>query len=128
MNGIYAFCGVAVCLACIGAVIKQLKQDWLPIYSAACAVVCGAYVFTLVTPVVKYVSELTADTVLPRFFSLLIKTVGVSLLCGAASDICRACGENSLASAVEGAGRALMVLLSLPVVGYLLEAAVQLMD
>lgn len=128
MNGIYAFCGVAVCLACIGAVIKQLKQDWLPIYSATCAVVCGAYVFTLVMPVVKYVSELTADTVLPRFFSLLIKAVGVSLLCGAASDICRACGENSLASAVEGAGRALMVLLSLPVVGYLLEAAVQLMD
>lgn len=128
MSGIYAFCGAVVCLACIGAVIRQLKQDWLPIYSAACAVVCGVYLFTLVTPVVKYVSELAADTVLPRFFSLLIKSVGVSLLCGAASDICRACGETSLASAVESAGRALMVLLSLPVVGYLLEAAVQLTD
>lgn len=128
MSGIYGFCGVAVCLACIGAVIRQLKQDWLPIYSAACAAVCGAYLFTLVTPVVKYVSELAADTVLPRFFSLLIKTVGVSLLCGVASDICRACGENSLASAVESAGKALMVLLSLPVVSYILESAVQLMN
>ncbi len=127
MNGIYTFCGVAVCLACFGVVIKQLKSDYLPLYSAACALVCGAYLITLITPIVKYVEELVQSTVLPQFFSLLLKALGVSLLCGAAADICRACGENTLASGVESAGKALIMLLSLPVVSYLLEAAVQLM-
>ncbi len=126
MNSLYTFCGVAVCLACFGVVLKQLKPDFLPIYSAACAVVCGGYLFALVSPIVKYVTELTENTALPQFFTLLIKALGVSLLCGAASDICRACGEATLASGVESAGRALIVLLSLPVVSYLLETAVGL--
>lgn len=127
MNGIFTFCGLAVCLACFGVVIKQLKPDYLPVYSAACAVVCFAYLLTLITPIVKYAAGLMENTVLPQFFSLLLKALGVSLLCGAAADICRACGEGALASGVESAGKALIVLLSLPVIGYLLESAVGLM-
>lgn len=126
MNGIYSFCGVAVCLACIGAVIKQLKADYLPIYAVACSVVCGAYLLALVTPIVKYVTDLMENALLPQFFTLLIKSVGVALLCGAAADLCRACGENGLAAGVESAGKLVILLISLPVVGYLLEAALQL--
>ena len=125
MSGIYTFCGAAVCLACIGAVLKRLKPDFLPVYSACCAVVCGAYLFTLIAPIDEYAKELTQSTVLPQFFSLLLTAVGISLLCGAASEICRACGENGLASGVESAGKALIMLLSLPVVRYLLKAALQ---
>lgn len=127
MNGIYAFCGAAVCLACFGVVLKQLKPDFLPVYSAACAVVCGAYLLSVAAPVVKYVSQLVQSTALPQFFSLLLKALGVSLLCGAAADICRACGETTLAGGVESAGKAIIILLSLPVVSYLLESAVALM-
>lgn len=128
MNGIYAFCGAAVCLACFAAVVKQLKPDIFPLYAAACALGCGAYLLTLVTPVVKYISKLSESAAVPGFLSLLIKALGVSLICGAAADICRACGESSLASGVESAGRALIVLLSLPVVGYILETAAGLIS
>lgn len=126
MNGIYTFCGVAVCLACFSAVIKQLKADYLPIYTAACSVVCGAYLVSLVSPVIKYVTSLMENALLPQFFALLLKSVGVAVLCGVAADVCRACGENAIASGVEGAGKVVIVLISLPVVSYLLEAALQL--
>lgn len=126
LGGICGFCGVAVCLACIGAVLKHLKPDFLPAYSACCAIFCGAYLVALAAPAARYVKGLAENTALPKFFALLLKAVGVSLLCGVAADICRACGESALASGVESAGKALIVLLSLPVVSYLLEAALQL--
>lgn len=126
MNGIYSFLGVSVCLSCLGAVLKQLKPAFFPFYSVACTVVCGGYIISLLAPVAAYVKQLTESTALPAFFSTLFKAVGVSLLCSAVSEICKACGETGLAGGVESAGKAVILLLSLPVVKYLLEAATQL--
>lgn len=126
MNGIYSFLGICMCLACLGAVLRQLKPSFFPFYTVGCVVLCGVYLVSLLTPVVSYVRELTESTALPSFFGVLFKAVGVSLLSTAASEICTACGENSLAKGVEGAGKAVILLLSLPVVKYLLESALQL--
>lgn len=126
MNGLYTFIGMAVCFACIGAVLKQLKPDLFTVYSACVAVVTGGYLISLLAPVVDYVKQLTDQTALPAFFGLLYKAVGVSLLCGVGAELCRACGESTLAAGVESVGKAAILLLSLPVVRYLLEAAVQL--
>jgi len=126
MSGLFTFVGAAVCFACMGVLIKQLKPELLPLYAVACAVVSGTYIISLLAPVISYVKALGEKTELPAFFGLLFKAVGVSLLCGTAADICRACGEGSLANGVESAGKAVIVLLSLPVVKYLLDAAIQL--
>lgn len=123
MKGLYSFLGVAVCLACLGAVIKQLKPAFFTVYSVAALVVCFGYLAVLFAPVADYIKELTASTDVPQFFSLLFKAVGVSFLCSIASELCKACGETSLAGAVESAGKIVIMLLSLPVLKYLLEAA-----
>lgn len=126
MNGIYSFLGVAVCLACMGAVLKQLKPAAFPFYAVACTLVCGGYLISVLSPVTAYIKQLTEATALPSFFSLLFKAVGVSLLCSLASEICKGCGETGLASGVESAGKAVILLLSLPVVKYLLDSALGL--
>ncbi|MBQ3081313.1 MAG: hypothetical protein IJC49_02555 [Clostridia bacterium] len=126
MNGIYAFLGVSLCLACLGAVLRQLKPTVFPFYTVGCVVICGAYLLSLLAPLISYVKELTESTAIPSFFALLFKAVGVSLLCSVASEICSACGETSLAKGVESAGKAVILILSLPVVKYLLESALQL--
>lgn len=128
MNGLYTFLGVAVCLACMGAVLKQLKPLVFPFYAVACTVVCGAYLISLLSPVTAYIKQLADATALPSFFSLLFKAVGVSLLCSLASEICKGCGETGLASGVESAGKAAVLILSLPVVKYLLDSALGLVS
>jgi len=126
MKGLYSFLGVTVCLACLGAVIKQLKPAFFTVYSLAAVLVCFGYLAVLFAPVADYIKELTVSTGMPEFFSLLFKAVGVSFLCSVAAELCRACGEASLAGTVESAGRIVIMLLSLPVLKYLLEAAVSL--
>ncbi len=122
MNTLYGFCGLAFCFACLGVVLKQLGVSVTAAYKAAAALCLGFYMLSLVTPVVDFVKSLTEKSELSVFFSVPIKALGVALLCSLAADICRDCDETTLASCVETAGKAMILLLSLPLAQYLLEA------
>ncbi len=126
MNALYTFLGLVLCLACLGAVIKQLKPSVFSAYSVACIVVSVGYLLNLLSPLFSFAKELTENSLMPQFFTLLYKAVGVSLICGVASEICKAMGEDSLAKGVESAGKGVILLLSLPVVRYLLDSALSL--
>ncbi len=126
MSALYTFIGLALCFACLGAVIKQLKPSVFSVYAAACVVICGAYLVNLLTPVFSFVKELTENSLMPQFFTLLYKAVGISLISTAASEICKSMGEDTLARGVESAGKGVILLLSLPVVRYLLDFAISL--
>ncbi len=56
-----------------------------------------------------------------EFFSVIIKVTGVVYLIQFAADICRDCGETAMAGKVELAGRAIILVLCLPVIGSILE-------
>ena len=58
-----------------------------------------------------------------RAFSLMLKALGVALLSKLCADICRDCGESTLASGVEGVGRAAIFSLALPVISEIIEYA-----
>ena len=57
----------------------------------------------------------------------MLKALAISFCCRMSAEICRDCGEASLASRVEAAGKAGIVLLSLPIVKQLLEIAKDMM-
>lgn len=123
MNGMLGFCGAVLCFACLGTVLKQLRPDFLPVFAACGGVAVASYVLYMLIPVGEFVETLSGFSGLPDYFGVLIKAVGISLLCGIAADICRDLGENTLAGGVESGGKAAIIVLSLPVVEYLLKAA-----
>lgn len=123
MNSIIQLCGVALCAVCLGGVIKQLKADFFPVFATCSGVVFAGYIIYTLIPVGELIKVLEDTADLGAVFALLIKAVGISLLCGIASDICRDFGENTLANGVENAGKAAIIVLSLPVVKYLLQGA-----
>ncbi len=127
MNGIYQLCALALCFTCLGTVVAKLHPDMMPLYKTAVGVVCMLYLVSMLEPVADYIKRLTGDSALPSFFSVLIKSVGIALLCGSAADICRDCGDTALGAKVETAGKAMIILLSLPVLKYLLDSATSLM-
>lgn len=119
---IYTVCAAAVCFACIGSVIKETKKDYLPLFVCACGLALGGYIVSCFIPITEYLKSLVNENG-GEHFEILFKAVGVSLICRIASDICRDCGESSLASKVELAGKLSIVALSLPLVKFLLETS-----
>jgi len=123
MNSLYTFCGAVLCFACLAAVIKQLRPEFFPVFAAGCGVASALYILSLLLPAAEFLKGLSEGGAFSGFFKILYKSVGVALLCGATADVCRDCGEATLAARVETAGKAVIILLSLPVVEFLLSAA-----
>ena len=68
------------------------------------------------------------ESIVSEVFSLMLKVLGVALVSRFCADICRDCGENTLACGVESVGRIVMVSMTLPMVLEILDGAARLMD
>ena len=79
----------------------------------------------IIAPSVKSFNSLLNDYgINTEYFSVAIKAVGISYISSFIADSCRDCGQSSLASKAEFAGKCAIFLLSLPMLTTVLETAV----
>ncbi len=119
----FTVCAFGVVAACIIAVIKPLRPEISSIAAAISGVLIFVYIINGITPFVEFIKGAAASTGAESYFTLMIKALAVSLCCRMSADICRDCGENAIASRVELAGKAGIVIISLPVVQQLFNIA-----
>ncbi|MBQ4317379.1 MAG: hypothetical protein IJC20_03930 [Clostridia bacterium] len=120
---IIAVCGFAVITSCIIAAIRNLRPELAGIAAAVAGVLIMAYAVETVVPLVTFVKDVAAERGVESYFTLMLKALVVSFCCRMSAEICRDCGENTLASRVELAGKVGIVLISLPIVKQLFEIA-----
>ena len=119
----FTVCAFGIVAACIIAVIKPLRPELSTLAAVVAGVLIFIYIINGLTPFVEFIKGAAADTGAEGYFTLMIKSLAVSLCCRMSADICRDCGESSLASRVELAGKAGIVIISLPIVTQLLNIA-----
>ena len=105
------------------AVVKQLRPELSSLAIAAAGVLIFVYIIEGITPFIEFIRVSAAETGVESYFTLMLKALAVSMCCKMSADICRDCGESTLASRVELAGKAGIVIISLPVVQQLLTLA-----
>lgn len=120
---VLAVCGFAVASAMAIALIRQLKPELASLASAIAGVALLVAVTDSLAPFISYVKGIAAEQGIESYFAVMLKALAISCSCRMSADICRDCGETSLASRVELAGKAGIVLLSLPIITSLLELA-----
>ncbi len=62
------------------------------------------------------------------YFSVILKSLGICLITGFVSDICRDAGQNALASGAELAGRCAVFIISLPLLEQILSTAAEIIS
>ena len=120
-------CGGALLLAVAILLVRSARGEVLPLQWTATLLLFGA-TLTMLSPVIFWVGELCQAGGVSEMGSLLIRGLGVAVLTQLCSDLCRQGGEGMLASGVEMAGRAELLLLCLPQLKQLVAVAVQLLD
>ena len=65
---------------------------------------------------------------LSKTFSVMLKALGIALMSKLCADVCRDCGEGTLAGGVEGVGRIAIFSLCLPIISEIIEYAAQMLD
>ena len=121
-------CALSVLCAVVGAVIGGISGSMSRVIKlAGLALVLGAGMGILgevITSVVHISTGFDAD----EYFSVLLKGLAIATLCRVCCDVCHDCGETTVASAVESAGKLSLVLLALPLVSKLCDVAKELLQ
>lgn len=124
----FAVCAFAVAAACIIASLKALRPDFAMLAVALCGTVVFVYILDGISPFISFLKDVADGSGVAEYFRLMIKALAISLCCRMSADICRDCGEASLASRVELAGKVSIVVTSIPIVEQLFDIAKDLMQ
>ena len=120
-------CGGALLCAIAVILIKSAGGVTLPLQWTGSITLIGASLLML-SPVLAWVGELCAQSGRSDICALLFKGLGVATLTQLCAEMCRQSGEGTLASGVEMAGKAELMLLCLPYLRRLAETAGQLLE
>lgn len=117
---------LGICI--ISAVVITLLRQYKGEYAILISVVAGTVVFvSVIYGVTSSVRELRS--IISRigldasYFSVALKSLGICVITGFISDICRDFGQTSLASRAELVGRCSIFIISIPLLVSLIETA-----
>ena len=113
----------------LAMILGQYRPEFRMLVTAAVTLLLMAMVLEQLSPVLEQLHstmELTGLT--GDYAAILFKAVGICLLTQLAGDVCRDSGESSIASKIELAGRAAILLTAMPLIQEVLAWAWELMN
>ncbi len=124
MKEIIEICGIAL----ITSVCVLGLKKYAPETSVLLAITGGAFilirVLARVSPIMEQISSLTAGG---EYAEILVKTLGICVICQFVSEACKDAGQGALASKVEFSSRVAVIVTAMPLFRNILHTAMELM-
>lgn len=116
--------GICIIAAAVGVLLKNHKPEYgMMVTAVAGAVIFISAILSVAGAFVKF-RELLIDTNINLYYiKVALKALGISVITGFISDICRDFGQTTLAMRAEFAGRCAVFIISVPLLSTLLEIA-----
>ena len=117
-------------LAIIGALLAVTLKNWRPELALAISIAAAVGIILSITGILRQIL-LSFENIIsqcglsPELFTLVIKLTGIAYVTKFAGELCKDCGENAIASKVELAGKASVLLLTLPVISKFINAVTE---
>lgn len=104
--------------AIIGAIfllipIKEMKNSYFPIAVTALSAIVMAYSLKGAIPIFNYFNTFY-NSDLSVYFKVLVKVLGITLVCNITTDLATEMGMNTLSGKVEFAGKIAVLLSAIP--------------
>lgn len=117
---ILKLCGVAILVTVVFCIVRT----WNPSFDIALKLSSSVFFLGILavaaSPILRELSSMMASSALADQSQTLLSAVGIALLTGTVSEICRDCKEGAVAGYVELAGRLEILLLCLPLLAEIL--------
>ena len=116
-------CGIAILATILIIVTKEAKSSFPWALKIGAAVLIGGLILLNIQDVKGRMEFFSDMEYLSEHIALLLRTFGIAFLVKICSDVCRECGEGSLAFGVESAGKLCILYMCIPIIqdifGYL---------
>ena len=115
MTDLFSLAGFGITAAALAAVLKRTGGEFPLLISLAAGAVILFSVITSLSPVTGLIESLSKEAgTASLYVGVLMKALAVCYITQTASDCCRDSGESAIASKIELAGRAAVLVLSVP--------------
>ena len=122
MNEVFTIAGVAVVSAALVLILKQYKPEYAFGGALASAIILLIYSITFLNDIFDYLNKLVGFSGINREnFAILIRCFGICMVTKIASDLCKDCGQSSIASKVDFAGKSIVFITAMPLFENLVE-------
>ena len=124
----FAVCAAALLCAMAALCIRTMKPEFAPILRAAFCVLFG---FWTVAALGRPVTQLRAwmeDAMGGGEGEILFRALGIATLTHITAELCRDCGESTLAGGVEMLGKLEILTLCLPLIAAVLETVGEILQ
>ena len=119
--------GIGLLVVILSIVFKELQKEYSVMIMIAGGIIITLWGLARIYPVVDYIRELTDSSNISEYFSVILKVLGISFLVQTGADICRDFGEASIASKIEFAGKAVILVIVLPVLKSVIGMGLELL-
>lgn len=126
--GILQLSGLALLAAMLILILRELRPAFVPPVRLGASVLLVGAALLLYAPVLSRVRTLFSQTGAGEYADLVLRALGIALICELTAIFCRDLGENSLADGVQLFGKLEILVLSLPLVNKVLEMAKELLQ
>ena len=122
MNEIVTVAGIAVAAAGAAVLLKQYKPE----YAFGISVAAGAiFLLFIAVRAGEIIDEINAfasvSGINSENYGIVLRCLGVCLVTNAAAETCKDCGQSSIASKRVIAGKALVLIIALPLFSELMN-------
>ncbi len=122
---------IGICI--VSVVISILFNQYKPEYSLFISLVCGCIVISLVLSQLNDVFNVLKTflnylQINDLYLEIIIKSLGICYITQIASDSCKDAGYISIGNKVDFAGKAAIIILSLPLFNELIDIALKLVS
>lgn len=112
---ITAIAAAGVLISVIILTVKEARSDMGYIVSVAATVIFAIVTIPYITEIISSVREFARlGKTGENFMIPILKITGISYISQIAVDLCRDCGESSIAARVEAAGKLAITVMMLP--------------
>ena len=126
--GILQLTGLALLAAMLILILRELRPAFVPPVRLGASILIVGAALLLYVPVLARVRVLFAETGAGEYVDVVLRALGIALICELTAIFCRDLGENSLAQGVQLFGKLEILVLSLPLLDKVLEMAKELLQ
>lgn len=119
-------------IALIAIFIILLLKQYKPEFVVHISIIAGILIFSMILPkfsaIIELLNSLTDKLgVNSQFFGILLKITGIAYISEFATSICRDSGETAIASKVELGAKVIIIAMSIPILGSVIETLVNIL-
>ena len=119
---VYSICGLCLCGAVAIMVIKELKREFVPVIAAGIGLTVTLACLSKLSETVELLRDVSAY-IDSAYAGTVLRALGIAYLTSIAAELSRSCGEQSVGSHIETAGKLEILVLSVPLFRELFEMA-----